>query len=257
MGGGVASRPPTIRPSSKDGRPDLVRARCKTPSEDSSNKLQKVKSSRKTGQPVLSVGSNLLRSGKLASDKTSRDEVLDDGQSRSRATSTSREHEGSWDEDSSLSQSIQPSRTVEVVGQVGLIPSVVRKPMVSNRLMQFVGQWMDLPVPQLEDPFVFRAISTTGHIPVPHDMGNMMRRVLSCKKMQFHRDVVHWQTAIGKSQYAISQKDCILAASLAQIVNELRTKSLVLPEVSYADVQLNAQTREWMDGWSSYESEVH
>jgi hypothetical protein len=123
--------------------------------------------------------------------------------------------------------------------------------------MQFVGQWMDLPVPQLEDPFVFRAISTTGHIPVPHDMGNMMRRVLSCKKMQFHRDVVHWQTAIGKSQYAISQKDCILAASLAQIVNELRTKSLVLPEVSYADVQLNAQTREWMDGWSSYESEVH
>ena len=115
---GVAPRPPIIRPSSKDGRPDLVRARCKTPSEDSSNKLQKVKSSRKTGQPVLSVGSNHLRSGTLASDKTSRDEVLDDGQSKSRATSTSREREGSWDEDSSSSQPFQPFRTVEVVGQL-------------------------------------------------------------------------------------------------------------------------------------------
>ena len=79
---GVASGPPTIRPSLKDGRPDLVRARCKTPSEGSSNKFPKNKPSRKTGQPVLSVGSNLRRSGTLASiDKTSRDEVLDDGQS--------------------------------------------------------------------------------------------------------------------------------------------------------------------------------
>jgi hypothetical protein len=67
----------------------------------------------------------------------------------------------------------------------------------------------------------------------------MMRRVLSCKKIQFHRDVVHWQTAVGKSQYAITQKDCILAALLAQIVNEVRTKSLILPEVSQEDVQLN------------------
>ena len=108
--------------------------------------------------------------------------------------------------------------------------------------MRFVGRWLDLPVPELEDPFVFCAISTTGHIPVLHNMGNMMRRVLSCKKIQFHRDVVHWQTAVGKFQYAITQKDCILAASLAQIVNELRTKSLVLPELSHDEVQLYAQT---------------
>jgi hypothetical protein len=58
-----------------------------------------------------------------------------------------------------------------------------------------------------------------------------------------------WRTLLGfpKSQYAITQKDCILAASLAQIVNEVRTKSLVLPEVSQEDVQLNALTREWME----------
>ena len=94
---------------------------------------------------------------------------------------------------------------------------------------------------------MFRAISSTGHIPVPHDIGNMMRRVLSCKKPQYHRDVVHWQTAVGKLQYAITQKDCILAASLAQIVNEVRTKSLVLPKVPCEEVQLNELTREWME----------
>jgi len=60
---GVASGPPTIRPSSKDGRPDLVRAKCKTPSEETSNKLPKIESSTKIGQPVLTVGSNLRRSG--------------------------------------------------------------------------------------------------------------------------------------------------------------------------------------------------
>ena len=59
--------------------------------------------------------------------------------------------------------------------------------------------------------------------------------------------MVHWQTAVGKSQYAITQKDCILAASLAQIVNEVRINSLVLPEVSQEGVQLNALTREWME----------
>ena len=128
-----------------------------------------------------------------------------------------------------------------------MIPSVVRKPMVSNRLLCFVGRWLYLPVPELEDPFGFRAISTTEHIPVPHDMGNMMRRVLSCKKIQFHRDVVHWQSAIGKSQYAITQKDCILAASLAQIVNEVRTKSLVLIEPTQENVKLNSLTREWIE----------
>ncbi len=59
--------------------------------------------------------------------------------------------------------------------------------------------------------------------------------------------MVHWQTAVGNSQYAITQKDCILAASLAQIVNEVRINSLVLPEVSQEEVQLNALTREWME----------
>jgi hypothetical protein len=175
------------------------------------------------------------------------DEVLGDDQIRSRATSTSREIEGRWEEDSSSSQPIQPSRTVEVVGQADLIPSVVRKPTESNRLMQFVGPWLGLPVPELQDPFVFRAISTTGHIPVPRDPGNMMRRVLSCKKLQFHRDVVHWQSAIGKSEYAITQKDCILAASLAQIVNEVRTKSLVIIEPTHENVKLNSFTREWIE----------
>ena len=85
---GVAPRPPTIRPSSKDGRPDLVRARCKTPSDISSNKLPKIKSSRKTGQPVLSVGSDRRRSGSFSSDTTSKEQVLGGDQSRSRATST-------------------------------------------------------------------------------------------------------------------------------------------------------------------------
>jgi len=54
--------------------------------EESSNKLPRIKPSRKTGQPVLSVGSNRRRPGSFSSDITSKEEVLGGDQIKSRAS---------------------------------------------------------------------------------------------------------------------------------------------------------------------------
>jgi len=218
----IVSEPSDLRPLPKGRRPEPKRVRSDDHGKDSVGKLKKDIPYGKPGRPALAFGTVPLRSGHSSHGETE-EEVPTEDQGRSRATSTSRDQDDDGEEELQNPEDLTllRSRKVDVVRQIDQASLSIRKTRMPDQLVRYNGEWAVQMLPEIQYPTEFRAGNKTGQIPVPTDMGNMMRRVLSSLEDKLHPEVHRWRSEANDHGYKVNKSQCILAGSLAKIVKEL------------------------------------
>ncbi len=102
-------------------------------------------------------------------------------------------------------------------------------------------------LPEIQYPTEFRAGNKTEQIPVPTDMGNMMRRVLSSLDDKLHPEVHRWRSEANDYGYKVNKSQCILAGSLAKIVKELADQNLSLDKMTVEQAELDTQAKLYLE----------